>query len=177
MYLKKQVDSSVPCRINIEIKLFARAVQEWARRESRDSTDIVLPAMTLTVTHIICIVMCLVMPHTWRGVVWNLEKGVQCISDFLRMTCTPHTKSCTTTSGCALSSVLLSFLVVVIEPPPQGCTHPRFKPFPHLKKLGMLSNPHFLSPKNGLVIYPLTSLPAVLSSVDGPGRASESPQL
>jgi hypothetical protein len=43
--------------------------------------------------------------------------------------------------------------------------------------LGMSSNPHFLSPKNGLVIYPLTSLPAFQSSVDGPGRACESPQL
>jgi hypothetical protein len=43
--------------------------------------------------------------------------------------------------------------------------------------IGMSSNPHFLSPKNGLVIYPLTSLPAFLSSVDGPGWASESPQL
>jgi hypothetical protein len=74
MYLEKQVDFSVPCRIKIEIKLFARADQEWARR---DSTDIVLP--TLTVIHILmCIVMCIVMPHTWRGVVWNLEKGEQC---------------------------------------------------------------------------------------------------
>ncbi len=44
-------------------------------------------------------------------------------------------------------------------------------------RLGMSSNPHFLSPKNGLVIYPRTSLPAFQSSVDGPGRASESPQL
>jgi hypothetical protein len=43
--------------------------------------------------------------------------------------------------------------------------------------VGMSSNPHFLSPKNGLVIYPLTSLPAFQSSVDGPGRACESPQL
>jgi hypothetical protein len=46
-----------------------------------------------------------------------------------------------------------------------------------LGSLGMSSNPHFLSPKNGLVIYPLTSLPAFQSSVGGPGRACESPQL
>jgi hypothetical protein len=46
-----------------------------------------------------------------------------------------------------------------------------------IKQIGMSSNRHFLSPKNGLVISPLTSLPAFKSSVDGPGRASESPQL
>ncbi len=44
-------------------------------------------------------------------------------------------------------------------------------------RIGMSLNPHFLSPKNGLVIYPLTSLPAFLSSVDGPGWASESPRF
>jgi hypothetical protein len=27
-------------------------------------------------------------------------------------------------------------------------------------QVGMSSNPHFLSPKNGLVVYPLTRLPA-----------------
>ncbi len=32
----------------------------------------------------------------------------------------------------------------------------------------MSSNPHFLSPKNGFLIYPLTSLPAFLSSWTGP---------
>jgi hypothetical protein len=53
MYLEKQVDFSVPCRIKIEIKLFALADQEWARR---DSTDIVLPtseSLTVTVIHIL----------------------------------------------------------------------------------------------------------------------------
>ncbi len=76
MYLEKQVDFFAPGRIKIEIKLFARAVQEWARR---DSTDIVLPALTVTRIHILmCIVKCIVMPHTWRGVVWILGKGEQC---------------------------------------------------------------------------------------------------
>ncbi len=53
---------------------------------------------------------------------------------------------------------------------------PKPDPSP-LTPLGMSSNPHFLSPKNELVVYPLTSLPVFLSSVDGPGWASESPQL